>query len=1044
MITKYDCKAWFRRTMALLLALLLLVGCLPGAIPGALAAQSGTVRVKLTRLGSRSSLTLSADCAYRAGSVSIPAGTNVTVSANEDRLYMNVNGARYSMGDRMTLARKGSGTSGIRFSSPSVSNVFCGDLVLYASGSTIVPVLHIYIEDYLYGVVAYEMSNGYPLEALKSQAVAARNYAMMMAASRKSATYDVTDNTNSQVFKGYNASYVRVIQAVNETAGYMLYSDGSLAKCYYSASNGGQMDSTKNVWGTALSYSVVKDDPYDLEATAAEKRYTKIPRYPTASNPLNATLRQWLIDGIASDISKAGLTKSAVSIDEITDIAPHSPKYAAPSILYRQLKFTMKCSGKKSDGTKVSFTASCDIATYAKLETLFNLSINSGSNETIFVTKGSDDYTITFRRFGHGIGLSQHGARIMALNYGKSFKDILSFYYPGTTLKQVSLTNTIGSTSISSQVPPEATQFSVGDEVEVRLSSVGATLNLRAEPNSDSSVLATIPHGTRLQLLAVNGGWGKATYAGKTGYVQLGYVEKTGAQPEATPAPSDQTGMAVVTPSGGSAWVYAEPSTDAEKQQIAEGMTVAVVAWQGDWAKVQNADGDVGYMRRADLTMETSTTPQPTEAPTEVPEGVSATVKLSSSTSNLNVRSKPSTSSSIVTKVKHGATVQVLATEGDWAQIAVNGHTGYVMKKYLVITEQPTATPEATAEPQPTEAPTTAPEGVSATVKLSSVSSNLNVRSKPSTGSSIVTKVKHGATVQVLATEGSWAQISVNGQSGYVMKKYLVIAEQSTATPEATAEPTPTTVPEVVNAMVKLSSSTSNLNVRSKPSTSSSIVTKVKHGATVQVLATEGSWAQISVNGQTGYVMKKYLVIAEQPTATPEIPVETEAPQPTATPQPTSSALPEDTYAMVKLSAASSSLNVRSKPSTGSSIVTKVKNGATVRVLALSGDWAQISVDGQTGYVMTKYLRKAEAPQATKQPQPTPTPMKDFGSYDILFEARATANVNMREEASTSSGVIAKVPKGETVQVVDYSGEWCYALFGDHEGYVAIRYLKKQ
>ena len=213
-------------------------------------------------------------------------------------------------------------------------------------------------------------------------------------------------------------------------------------------------------------------------------------------------------------------------------------------------------------------------------------------------------------------------------------------------------------------------------------------------------------------------------------------------------------------------------------------------------------------------------------------------------------------------------------------------------------------------------------------------------------------------------------------------------------------------------------------------------MTKVKHGATVQVLATEGSWTQISVNGQTGYVMKKYLVIAEQPTATPEIPVETEKPQPTITPEataePSPTTAPEGVNATVKLSSSTSNLNVRSKPSTGSSIVTKVKHGATVRVLALSGDWAQISVDGQTGYVMTKYLRKAEVPQATKQPQPTPTPMKDFGSYDILFEARATANVNMREEASTSSGVIAKVPKGETVQVVDYSGEWCYALFGDH------------
>ena len=249
---------------------------------------------------------------------------------------------------------------------------------------------------------------------------------------------------------------------------------------------------------------------------------------------------------------------------------------------------------------------------------------------------------------------------------------------------------------------------------------------------------------------------------------------------------------------------------------------------------------------------------------------------------------------------------------------------------------------------------------------------------------------------------------------------------------------------------MKLSSKSSNLNVRSKPSTSATIVTKVKHGTTVQVLATEGSWAQITVNGHAGYVMKKYLVIAEQPTATPvptsipEAPDETETPRPTDTPQPTSSALPEDTYATVKLSSASSSLNVRSKPSTSSTIVTKVKHGATVQALALSGDWVQISVNGQTGYVMAKYLRKAEAPQAMKQPQPTPTPMKDFGSYDILFEAVATTNVNLREEASTSSGVIAKVPKGATVQVVDYSGQWCYALYGDHEGYIAIRYLKKQ
>ncbi|MDO4356375.1 MAG: SH3 domain-containing protein, partial [Clostridia bacterium] len=236
----------------------------------------------------------------------------------------------------------------------------------------------------------------------------------------------------------------------------------------------------------------------------------------------------------------------------------------------------------------------------------------------------------------------------------------------------------------------------------------------------------------------------------------------------------------------------------------------------------------------------------------------------------------------------------------------------------------------------------------------------------------------------------------------------------------------------------KLSSASSKLNVREQASTSSAVLTQVKHGTAVQVLAVDGDWAQISVNGVTGYVMTKYLAKTE---STPE-------PEVTATPEVTPEAsVPTTTQsATIKLSSAGSKLNVRAQASTSSAVLTQVKHGTAVQVLAVDGDWSQISVNGVTGYVMTKYLQRAgaeAAPKPTGTPEPTARPSGGLGTYDILFEAQATANVNMRDSASMASDVIARVPKGATVEVVDYNDEWCYALYGEYEGFIAVRYLKK-
>ena len=62
-------------------------------------------------------------------------------------------------------------------------------------------ILHIPVEEYLLGVLPYEMNEAFPIEALKAQAVAARSYAIRKQNSNEH--YDVTDNTNDQVYRGY-------------------------------------------------------------------------------------------------------------------------------------------------------------------------------------------------------------------------------------------------------------------------------------------------------------------------------------------------------------------------------------------------------------------------------------------------------------------------------------------------------------------------------------------------------------------------------------------------------------------------------------------------------------------------------------------------------------------------------------------------------------------------------------------------------------------------------------------------------------------------
>jgi hypothetical protein len=132
------------------------------------------------------------------------------------------------------------------------------------------------LEDYVKGVVPYEMGDNWPMAAMEAQAVCARTYALNKLGANKD--YDVVDTTNDQVFKGVNYNYTTALRAVKETAGVVGTYKGKLATCYYSASNGGQTELVQHVWSGRgdWDYYQMTDDPYDVENPESVVRRAKI------------------------------------------------------------------------------------------------------------------------------------------------------------------------------------------------------------------------------------------------------------------------------------------------------------------------------------------------------------------------------------------------------------------------------------------------------------------------------------------------------------------------------------------------------------------------------------------------------------------------------------------------------------------------------------------------------------------------------------------------------------------------------------------------
>lgn len=566
----------FKRWIAGLSALVMLM-TIGLALPVGARAEKNTVRVLLTRLNLTDRLEIALDGSYTLDGMSFQRGSRLVLSCATGRIMAYYEGMALDSGKELVLTRHQAAEgleNGLRLNGDYA--LYRGDLHVKTDGKMLTAVLHIPIEEYLLGVVPYEMSDSFPLEALKAQAVAARTYALYKMRGASGA-YDLVDNTNDQVFRGYNASNERAIRAVQETAGVACYNNGALAICYYTASNGGQVELVRNVWGKGEGdYITMHDDPYDVENPESVVKSAAIAKTAKDGIVYNQHLTDYLLDGVSEAVTALGYSGDAADtrIAGVAGISLHTPQGGTSSKVMTQMRFdlTVQCRQKPTAAmqdeevnlfalpettpeatsapqpTQAPFvtleqTVQVDVPVFSAIEPWLGLSINGSNNEILTVREENDRFVIESRRYGHGVGMSQRGAQWMAGQYGWTYDQILRFYYPGLALKktdtQVTLPPAVSAAFLTTPGPaatptprptlmPASDQLKAGEwRVKVTQISANSSLNLRSAPSTASDVLRVLYYGQELLASPCDEeGWIKVRTDVTEGYVMEKFVEK--------------------------------------------------------------------------------------------------------------------------------------------------------------------------------------------------------------------------------------------------------------------------------------------------------------------------------------------------------------------------------------------------------------------------------------------------------------------------------------------------------------------------------------
>lgn len=263
--------------------------------------------------------------------------------------------------------------------------------IIYMELSNTKDIVELEFEEYLKGVLYAEMPSSFNIEALKAQAVAARTYTVK----KLSTSNHICDNpSHCQAWKDPSTSpdYEKLSEAVNKTKNENITYLGEPIEAFFHSSSGGKTENSENVWVNKKPYLISVDSPGEEKIMSSFYSNVEF-TYKELKDRINSYKNKKLITDTTN-------LKNKIKILSLTE-------------------------GNRVKDIKIqdSIFSGTEIRSILGLRSA-NFTITLNKNAIIFNVVG----------YGHGVGMSQWGAEVMAQN-GSNYKEILSHYYPGTMIQ---------------------------------------------------------------------------------------------------------------------------------------------------------------------------------------------------------------------------------------------------------------------------------------------------------------------------------------------------------------------------------------------------------------------------------------------------------------------------------------------------------------------------------------------------------------------------------------------------------------------------------
>ena len=262
---------------------------------------------------------------------------------------------------------------------------YSGNIDVWKGNSGLYIINELPMEDYIKDVVVAEVSSDWDMEALKAQAVVSRTYALYQKRANADSVYHIASSVLHQVYKGNNPD-ARVSYAVDETRGEILTYKGRPIEAFYHSTCGGKTENPEEVFGKSYPYLKSVESTCDISPYSVWEKNIKLREIEKALN----------VAGIKGISIKSHTSSGRVKELRIIT-ASGSSSMNAPDF-------------RKAIG-------------WSRLPST-NFSVRKDADSFFFEGKG----------YGHGVGLCQWCALKMARE-GKNYREILSYFYPGTTIK---------------------------------------------------------------------------------------------------------------------------------------------------------------------------------------------------------------------------------------------------------------------------------------------------------------------------------------------------------------------------------------------------------------------------------------------------------------------------------------------------------------------------------------------------------------------------------------------------------------------------------